>query len=264
MFYIPLLIMFLISLDNWSAVKVFTLGAITPSRFSLSNYAIIIKQKALPMLYVRTILMAAAVSLGAGVIATAGGYGMLRAGKALRSVTIVIIAITTAVPISVVIIPLFIEMHYLGLAGVPAVLLKGILVSSGVIIAWQYMKGIPQGYFDSATIDGAGDFKMLWYILIPISKPLFALTAIAQGILFTSDYLWQAVNLAREGTQTVVVSMANLIMTTSFLIAGTSNPLRRINIEMAAGIAMLLPMALIFFVGRKQLMNFTLEGGIKQ
>jgi ABC-type glycerol-3-phosphate transport system permease component len=255
--------MVLLSLDNWEDVRVFRLSEISAARFTLENYQLIVTQKNLPRLYITTLLMSAAVSIGGGIIATAAGYGMLKASRRMRAFTIAIIAIATAVPISVIVIPLFIEMHYLRLSGIPAVLLKGTMVSSGVIVAWQYMKGIPQGYFDSATIDGAGDLQMLWHILIPISKPLFALTAIGQGITFTGDYLWQSLNLIKVATQTAVVAMANLVVSTSFSMSLT-NVMRRVNIEMAAEVAMLIPMALIFFIGRRHLLNFTLEGGIKQ
>ena len=202
--------------------------------------------------------------MGGGMLAVAGGYGLLRMGPRGRAVAIGIIAIATAIPVTVIIIPLFIEMHYLGLTGLPGVLLKGVMVSSGVIVAWQYMKSIPQGYFDSATIDGANDLQMIWHILIPISKPLFALTAIGQGIAFTNDYLWQSMNLLFPKMQTVVVGMTNLIVTTSWTLSTPGAPMRRDNIEAAAGVAMLLPMVLIFFAGRKQLMNFKLEGGVKE
>lgn len=264
MFYVPLILMFVISLDNWASVGMFKLSALDPARFSLDNYALLVKYKALPRLYIVTAAMASVAAIGGALIATAGGYGLLRAGRRLRSFTVAIIAITTAVPTTVIVIPLFIEMHYLGITGVSAVLLKGMLVSSGVIVAWQYMKGIPQAYFDSATIDGAGDLQVIWHILIPISKPLFALTAIGQGILFANDYLWQTINLVREVTQTAVVALTNMIITTSFLAIPPGEMMRRFNVEMAAGIAMLVPMLFIFFIGRKHLLNFTLEGGVKQ
>jgi ABC-type glycerol-3-phosphate transport system permease component len=256
--------MALISFDNWSTVKTFGLREINIERFTLENYGRLIASKALFRLYLNTALMSAVAALGGGILAVAGGYGMLRASRRMRTFAIAIIAIATAVPITVIIIPLFIEMHYLGLSGLPAVLLKGVLVSSGVIIAWQYLKSIPQGYFDAATIDGTNDLQMLWHILIPISKPLFALIAIGQGIAFTTDYLWQSMNLVVPKIQTAVVGMTNLVMTSQFLLSTPAEPMRRINIEMAAGIAMLLPMLLIFFAGRKQLMNFKLDGGVKE
>jgi ABC-type glycerol-3-phosphate transport system permease component len=263
-FYIPLILMTLISLNDWTNEKTFTLGIIRVTNLTLDNYAKLISAKGLLRLYMNTAIMSASVAMVSGVLGVAGGYGMLRMGPRGRAVAIGIIAIATSIPVTVIIIPLFIEMHYLGLSGLPSVLLKGILVSANVIVAWQYMKSIPQGYFDSATIDGANDFQVIWHILIPISKPLFALTAIGQGIIFVQDYLWQSMNLVLPKMQTVVVGMTNLIITTSWALSTPAAPMRRDNIEAAAGIAMLLPMALIFFAGRKQLMNFKLDGGLKE
>lgn len=265
MFYIPLVLIVMISLNDWSQYQVFDLKAINLSKLTFNNYWLLIRAKSLIRLYITTAGFAFVSAIGGGILTVVSGYALLRMGPFLKAVSIAIIAMATAVPITVIIIPLFIEMHYLALSGLPAVLLKGVMVSGGAVVAWQYFKSVPQGYFDSATIDGANSLQIIWHILIPISKPLFAMMAISNGITFCTDYMWQALNLINPKMQTVVVSMTNTMIGSVFtLLAAGDNGMLRTNIEMAAGVAMLIPMVLIFFAGRKQLMNFKLEGGIKE
>ena len=259
--------MVLISLNDWSNLVDFDLRAISLRKITFDNYRLLIIGKALFRLYFNTALMTAIVSVVGAMFTVVGGYGMLRASAKMRTIAIVIIAFAVAVPSTVVIIPLFIEMYYLGLSGLPAVMLKGMLVSSGVIVAWQYFKRVPQGYFDSATIDGANSLQIIWHILIPISGPLFAMTMIGQGTAFLGDYLWLSLNLIRENSQTVIVAMTNMTITSNFnigVLGFAGKNMRRVNIEMASGIVIFLPMLLIFLAGRKKLMDFKLEGGIKE
>jgi ABC-type glycerol-3-phosphate transport system permease component len=42
-----------------------------------------------------------------------------------------------------------------------------------------------------------------------------------------------------------------------------SGGINRINVQMAMGVAMFIPIVVIFLAGRKQLLEYTIEGGVK-
>jgi multiple sugar transport system permease protein len=212
--------------------------------------------------YANTVIYSAIVGIGSGLLAISGAFAMLRMGARARSISLGIMVVSLAIPSTVIIIPLFMEMHYMRLSGPLAVILKSLVVPSGIILAWQFLKGMPEGYIESATIDGATDLQIIWNIIIPICKPVFALIVISKGIEFNGDYLWQSVNLIGKDVQTILVGFTNQIYTSMFVTFASAE--NRMNAQMAMGVAMFLPIVLIFMLGRKQLLEYTIEGGIKE
>jgi ABC-type glycerol-3-phosphate transport system permease component len=260
-FYIPLILMILFSLNTGSGRRSIDLRTLDIFHMTLSNY------KSLPIFgpvlrwFSNTIIYSAIVAIGSGFLSIAGAYAMLKMKKRIRSFSLGILVLALTIPTSVIIIPLFMEIHYLGISGITAVLLKALTAPSAIILAWQFMKGIPDGYIESAVIYGATDLQIIWNIIIPFCKPVFALIIITKGIEFNGDYLWQSVNLISKNAQTILVAFSNQFYSSLFVaFTGGAN---RINVQMAMGVCMFLPMALMFLAGRKQLMDYTIEGGIK-
>ena len=259
-FYIPLIFMALMSLGTGAGYRFVNLRTINFAEMSLGNYATFAKTGPVVRWYANTMLYAGAVAVGSGLLALAGGFAMMKMKARLRRFTLTILVVALAVPSTVVVIPLFLEVHYLGIAGLPAVLLKSLAVPGGIIIAWQFLKSMPDGYFEAAVLDGAGDLQTIWHIVLPISKPVFALVVVTKGMEFMGDYLWQSINLVSPNMQTVLVAFTNMIWTVSSNFGGTES---MINIKMAMGVGMFVPMLLIFLAGRKHLMDYTTEGGVK-
>ena len=76
-------------------------------------------------------------------------------------------------------VPTFLCMKELGLLNSYwALILGGLISSYNVLIATNFMRGIPKELVESARIDGAGEFRILVQIMMPLSKPLIATLAI--------------------------------------------------------------------------------------
>jgi len=55
-----------------------------------------------------------------------------------------------------------------------------------IFLLRQFMRGIPQDLTDAARIDGAGELRIWWSIILPMTKPALAVVAI-----FTFQGAWQ-------------------------------------------------------------------------
>lgn len=76
-------------------------------------------------------------------------------------------------------IPTFLCIKELGLIdSYWALILSGLISSYNVLIAKNYLMGIPHELVESARIDGAGEFRIMLQIMLPLSKPLLATLAI--------------------------------------------------------------------------------------
>lgn len=76
-------------------------------------------------------------------------------------------------------VPTFLCIKELGLLNSYwALILGGLISSYNVLIATNFLKGIPRDLVESARIDGAGEFRIMMRIMLPLSKPLLATLAI--------------------------------------------------------------------------------------
>jgi len=62
-----------------------------------------------------------------------------------------------------------------------------IIAAFNLIVMRTYFKGIPESLIESARLDGAGDFRIYWQIIMPLSKPVLATIA-----LFVAVGNWNA------------------------------------------------------------------------
>ncbi|MGQ9595715.1 MAG: carbohydrate ABC transporter permease, partial [Anaerolineae bacterium] len=58
-----------------------------------------------------------------------------------------------------------------------------------VFLMRQFLRGIPMELEDAARIDGCGRFRILWQILMPLSKPVLATVAVFSVIQHYNDYM---------------------------------------------------------------------------
>ena len=84
-------------------------------------------------------------------------------------------------------IPTYIQMSRLGLTNTPWVLIinNGIFVMGYAILLLNFFRNLPKSLAESASIDGAGHMRILFYIFIPLSK-----AALATILLFNMVGLW--------------------------------------------------------------------------
>jgi len=87
-------------------------------------------------------------------------------------------------------IPTFLWMKELGLMNTIWIMILPALVAPGsVIMMMNFMKGLPVSIEESATIDGATPWQVLWRIVVPCSKPVIATISLFIIVAHWNDYL---------------------------------------------------------------------------
>jgi len=122
------------------------------------------------------------------VLSIMSGYAFARWEFLGKRILFLVLLIGIWIPIEVLMIALFYFLKDLRLLNTLwAIILPdiGLGVSFGTLVMRSYFKGIPQEIIDSAVVDGASSWQVLWRILVPISKP--AITAL---IIFFSIWTW--------------------------------------------------------------------------
>lgn len=117
----------------------------------------------------------------------------------------------------------------------------------------RFFDQIPTDLIDAARLDGAGPLRVLWSIVLPLSRPILAVVSIFAVVGVWKDFLWPLLVLQDPRAQTLSVALSRLSSTGRV----PAN-------EMLAGMFIAsLPMIAIFLVFQRSIINGLSAGGLK-
>ncbi|REE56317.1 aldotetraouronic acid ABC transporter membrane protein 2 [Paenibacillus taihuensis] len=157
-----------------------------PREFSIQNYKFVFREA--------TILHATMISVFRTVIGTAVtvfcsamvAYTISRQEYVLRK--FITIAFILTMYFYGGLIPVFLLMRDLHLVGSFWVyIFPGVIGVFNLIVIRSFIEGLPESIMESGRIDGAGDFRTFWNIVLPLCLPVLATVA-----LFTAVYQWNS------------------------------------------------------------------------
>jgi putative aldouronate transport system permease protein len=146
-----------------------------PKELTTSAYTFLFNNpKKLINAYTITILITVVGSIGGLITMSMAGYVLSRSDFKYRNQISFFIYFTTL--FSGGLVPTYILMvNYLELKdNVLAMILPGIISAWSIFLMRNFMKAIPDSLYESAAIDGAGDFRIYWQIFMPLSIPSIA------------------------------------------------------------------------------------------
>lgn len=164
-----------------------------------------------------------------------------------KTVLFYLILATMMVPGQVLLIPNFLILAGLGMLDTYAALVVPWLASVFTIFLMrQFFMTIPEDLWEAARIDGAGRFRYLWQVVVPLSKPVFITAGIFDFLNNWNSLLWPLIVTSSPTKRTLMVGLQNLNDE-----AGTE-----FHILMAASCFAILPVVVVFFF----LQRFFIEG----
>ena len=125
----------------------------------------------------------------------------------------------------------------------------------GLFLMKQFMEQIPDSLLESARIDGAGEFRIFWQIVMPSVKPAW-LTL----IIFIFQQLW--------GLQGGVYIYSEQLKTLSYafnqILMGGAITIARAGVGGAVGLVMMIPPVVLFIITQSNIMETMATSGIKE
>jgi putative chitobiose transport system permease protein len=95
----------------------------------------------------------------------------------------------------------------------------------GIYLIKQYYTTLPRDMEEAARVDGAGEFRLWWQVMFPLTKPAVATLAIFTFVGSWSSFLWPLIILTTENKLTLPVALAMLsgvfVDRISYLAAGS-------------------------------------------
>jgi len=125
-----------------------------------------------------------------------------------RDLIFLIMISTLMVPLSVVLVPVFLVITNVGWNNnLLGVIVPGAATPTGVFLLRQYMLTIPDELLDAARIDGASEWRIYSQIILPLSKPALAVLTIFSVMWRWNDFLWPLIVLSRSEMFTLQVGL---------------------------------------------------------
>lgn len=190
---------------------------------------------------------------GVGVLAMAmAGYAFAKFSFRGKGVMFAMVLATLMIPVQVTMIPTYLILTRLQLTNTLVGIALPTLVSGfGIFLFRQFMATIPRELLEAARLDGAGEFRTFWSVVLPISKPVLAVQAVLAFIAGWNSFLWPLIIASDQRLYTLSVGLQLLNQQISV------NPA----LQMAGATLMVVPVLLVFvFFQRYVVQGFTLSG----
>ena len=120
------------------------------------------------------------------------------------------------VPVTAIIIPLYVLSFNLGLLGTPAVLWSMAIAATGlrsalyIFIVRQFFKNIPKELEEAAMIDGCGPLKTFARIMVPNVVPAIVTITAFSFVWYWNNFFETSMLASRGNTRTLTVALTTL------------------------------------------------------
>jgi multiple sugar transport system permease protein len=185
------------------------------------------------------------------------GYALARLRFRGRGAAFATIVAVMAVPGVVLLIPKFLMIRQLGMYDTYYGMIVPLLVdAAGVFIMKNFFESIPVSVEESARIDGAGIFRIYWSIVLPMARP-----ALVTIFILSFQGSWN--ELAQFIISAQSTSLDTLTKGVAQLASGQLGVGNRYPLKLAASVLMTIPVAILFFVFQRRIMNAS-AGAVKE
>jgi multiple sugar transport system permease protein len=119
---------------------------------------------------------------------------------------------TLMIPQVVIVIPLYTMMVQIGMRNTFWALVLPFMFGSpyAVFLLREHFRSIPDDLIDAARIDGAGDWRILWQIVAPLSRGIISTLAIITIVAHWNNFMWPLIITTGQDWQVITVATANL------------------------------------------------------
>ena len=118
----------------------------------------------------------------------------------------------------------------------------------------QNFEGFPNDLLESSRIDGAGEMRTFWNIVIPAMKPALASLGILTFVAQWGNYLWPLIVLNDASSYTLPLALSMLVAPGNVIDFGAI---------MLGAVLALLPVLIFFLIFQKNFISGMLSGAVK-
>ena len=214
-----------------------------PSKMTWENYAHVFQYAPIGRWLLNTMLISVLSVVLVIFSSLVVAYGFARLRFRGRGVLFAVLLASYMLPGAVTMIPTFLIWNKLGLVGTFFPLFAGNLFGSSfyIFMLRQFFRNIPQDLMDAARLDGAGYFRVLFGVLLPLLKPALVAIAVFEFQAKWDDFLVPLIYLNKRDNFTLSLGLASF----------KADYDMDWGLLMAASVLMTIPMIILFFAAQR-------------
>jgi sn-glycerol 3-phosphate transport system permease protein len=190
------------------------------------------------------------------VLAVLTAYALVFVRFPGKNVIFALVLATLMVPPQVSLLPNYVLITDLGGADTYwGIILPGLATGFGTFLLRQQFLSLPASIMEAAEIDGAGHWKRLTRIVVPISTPAIATVALVNIVFEWNEYLWPLVIVSDPHMMTLPVGLT--------LLQNSESGADGYGLVMAGTVLVIVPVLVVFAAFQRYIVSGLTQGAVK-
>lgn len=256
---LPIVTMVMTSLKTFEDVQM-NPASLMPKEFTLKNYVTVFTEFPFTQYLINTLFITITSTIGITLTSALVAYAFSRFDFKYKGIIFAVMLSTIMIPGQILQIPLY-EM-YRGMGWIntykpmiiPAFLGGGI---TNVFLIRQFFNSLPKSIFESAQIDGAGEFRIFATIAVPLSKAIIFTVAIFSFTASWNDFYSPLLYINDDKKYTLAYGL--YIFFDKFKVGSY----KAWNIICAANLVVIVPIIVLYFFAQRYFVEGITLGGVK-
>jgi sn-glycerol 3-phosphate transport system permease protein len=223
------------------------IGSLQPGTALTDNFHAAWDRADIGLLIRNTLIVALGVAIGKIILSILGAYALIYFRVRGGMILLALVMLTHLLPLPVRIVPTYELLTDLGWVDT----FKGLTIpffasATGLLLFQQFFRTVPTDLADAARVDGAGPFRFLVNILIPVSRTNIGALFLIEFVYMWNQYLWPLIVANSVDTRQVQIGIKQLVATDAVIEWG---------ILMAGAITIIIPPLIVLLLLQGSLMS---------
>jgi multiple sugar transport system permease protein len=225
-----------------------------PHAATLLQYRQLFVRLSLGRAFLSSTTIAGVVTLVSLLFNSMAGYAFARLRFGGRERLFGLLLSALIIPAQIGMLPLFLMMKSLHLVNTYwGAIIPSLASVLGIFLVRQFMLSIPQELIEAARIEGAGELRIYWSLVMPLARPVLATLAILTFMTTWNDFMWPLIVLSDQRRYTLPVAMASLV----------GEHALDIELMMAGAVVTVLPVLVLFLALQRYYIAGLTAGSVK-
>lgn len=227
-----------------------------PSRLTLENFWDLASRIPILAQSWNSLVFSLAVTTSALVLNSLAAYALARLEFKGRTALLTILIATMMIPFQALLLPVYQMVSSLGWVNT----FLGLVVPraadvAGIFLLRQFFVSLPKDLDAAARIDGAGDLRIFWSIILPNAKPALLTMALFHFVGNWNDLLWPLIMTSDSSVRPLTAGLA--------LLTGSATGAAPYSVMMAGSVVAILPLLILYIAIQKRFIEGVALTGMK-
>ena len=226
-----------------------------PKPVTFEHYARLFTRMNLARYLFNSAFLAVSVTGISLIVNSMAGYAFAKYRFRGREPLFKVLIASMVIPAQVTMLPLFLMLNKMGVINTyVGVIIPGLASVFGIFLSRQFAMSVPDSLIEAARIDGAGDFRIYWSLILPLCKPILITLSVFTFMGTWNDFLWPLIVMTDDSMYTLPVALSNLSL----------EHVQDTELMMAGSVMTVAPVLVLFAAVQKYYISGIMAGAVKE